>query len=242
MCGRFESEFPGGHFLSELSQLVQCNLEFISQMLILLHAISRKRSPEREVLLCLYVVRGLVRCLIPSNGIGCSGVSRYDSYTSLVQIFGTAYIYWSNDCHFQRMKDLFGLAFSTQYRADLVTDGIASSIETGISDSLFLVFVVFIPPTEYQKSAERLGDVEVLEPTPWRTELQIAWYWYVLTAITSDLSMVKGIIFLILVFLHTFSGYVCADTSDSSVCVVHRFNGPSATSHQIYFVEHRTVF
>ncbi|KAF8552444.1 P-loop containing nucleoside triphosphate hydrolase protein [Imleria badia] len=153
--GRFESEFPGGIFLRQLGRLVQCTLCLASEVFVLLHAISRKRSPEREVLLCFCVARGLVWWLAPPNGIGRS-----------------AYIYWSNNLHFQRMKALFGLAFSTQYRADLVLDGIASSIET-----------------EYKKSAEQLGDVDVFDPTPWCTQLLRDWYWDFLTEITLDLPM-----------------------------------------------------
>lgn len=132
--GRFESEFPGGRFLKQLSRLVQCTLSLASQVFVLLHAISRKRSPEREVLLCFCIARGLVRWLAPSNGIGSTGLSNCDSIPSFVHIFEIAYIYWPHNRHFQRMKALFGLAFSTQYRADLVLDGIASSIETGRCD------------------------------------------------------------------------------------------------------------
>ncbi|KAF8447161.1 P-loop containing nucleoside triphosphate hydrolase protein [Boletus edulis BED1] len=150
--GRFESEFPGGAFLTQLGHLMQFTLGLISQVFVLLHAISLKQSPEREVLLCFCVARGFVRWLVPLNGIGCS-----------------AYIYWSNNCHFLKMKALFGLAFLTGYRADLVLDGIASSIET-----------------EYNKSAEQLGDVEVLGPTPWRTGLLREWYWDLLMEITLE--------------------------------------------------------
>ncbi|KAG6371979.1 P-loop containing nucleoside triphosphate hydrolase protein [Boletus reticuloceps] len=150
--GRFESEFPGGAFLTQLGQLMQCTLVLISQVFVLLHTISRKQSPEREVLLCFCVARGFVWWLVPLNGIGCS-----------------AYVYWSNNCHFQKMKALFSLAFLTGYRADLVLDGIASSIET-----------------EYNRSAEQLGDVEVLGPTPWRTGLLREWYWDLLMEITLE--------------------------------------------------------
>ncbi|KAI9568052.1 P-loop containing nucleoside triphosphate hydrolase protein [Boletus coccyginus] len=160
--GPFGCEFPGGPFLMQLSLLVQCALGLASQVLVLLHAISRKRSPEREVLMCFCIARGLVWWLAPSNGIGCS-----------------AYIYWPNNSHFQRMKTLLGLTFSTQYRADLVLDGITSTIED-----------------EYQKSAEKLGDVEVLDPTPWRTELMRDWFWDFLMEITLDLSVAVYVLIL----------------------------------------------
>jgi hypothetical protein len=58
-----------------------------------------------------------------------------------------------------------------------------------------------IPPTEYKKSAEQLGDVEVLDPTPWCTELLRDWYWDFLMEITLDLPMVRHIAFLLLGFL-----------------------------------------
>ncbi|KAG8216277.1 P-loop containing nucleoside triphosphate hydrolase protein [Butyriboletus roseoflavus] len=153
--GRFGSVFPGGTFLMQLCWSVKCTLDLTSQVFVLLHAISCKRTPERQVLLCSCVARGLVWWLAPLDGIGCS-----------------AYIYWPNNLHFQKMKSLFGLAFSIGYRADIMLDGIASSIET-----------------EYKKSAERLGDIEVLEPTPWCTELLRNWYWDFLTRITLDLPM-----------------------------------------------------
>ncbi|KAH0826870.1 hypothetical protein J3R83DRAFT_4409 [Lanmaoa asiatica] len=187
---RFVSEFPGGRFLRQLSRLVHCTLCLTSQVFVLLHAISCKRSPDREVLLCFCVTRGLVWWLAPSSGIGCSGLSKCDSISLFIHSFGTAYIYWPNNRHFQRMKALFGLAFSTQYRTDLMLDGIANSIETGTCDSsLIFVVVQSPPPTEYKKSAERLGDVEVLDPTPWRTELLRSWYWDFLMVITLDLPM-----------------------------------------------------
>lgn len=98
------------------------------------------------------------------------------------------------------MKALFALAFSTQYRANVVLDGIASSIETGTCDpSKFRRFS--IPPPEYKKSAEKLGDIEDLDPTPWRTELLRDWYWDFLMDITLDLPMVSHIVFLLLGFL-----------------------------------------
>ena len=77
--GPFGCEFPGGPFLMQLSLLVQHTLSLASQVFVLLHAISRKRSPEREVLLCFCIARGLVWWLAPSNGIGCSGLSNRDS-------------------------------------------------------------------------------------------------------------------------------------------------------------------
>lgn len=139
------------------------------------------------------------------------------------------------------MKALFGLAFSTQYRADLVLDGIASSIETGMG---FLPSVrrCFISPTEYKKSAERLGDVDVLDPTPWHTELLRDWYWDFLMEVTLDLPMVRRIVIFLLHFKgRTFPGNVCIDTSGLFVVIVHRFDGASAASYEIDFVEHRSV-
>ncbi|KAG8217985.1 P-loop containing nucleoside triphosphate hydrolase protein [Butyriboletus roseoflavus] len=155
ITGRFGSEFPGGTFLIQLCWFVKCTLDLTSQVFVLLHAISCKRTPERQLLSCFFVARGLVWWWAPSNGIGCS-----------------AYIYWANNLHFKRMKTLFGMAFSIEFRADIMLDGIASSIET-----------------EYKKSAERLGDIEVLEPTPRCSELLRNWYWDFLMDITLDFPM-----------------------------------------------------
>lgn len=125
----------------QLGQFVQCTLGLTSQVLVLLHAISYKRSPEREVLSCFCVARGLVWWLAPLNSIGCSGLSNYDPISLFTHSFEIAYIYWPNNLHFQRMKALFGLAFSSQYRVDLMLDGIASSIETGMCDPSLVSFV-----------------------------------------------------------------------------------------------------
>ncbi|KAF9242027.1 P-loop containing nucleoside triphosphate hydrolase protein [Melanogaster broomeanus] len=152
---RFESEYPGGSFLHQLSRLMRITLTLISQIVVLLHAISYKRSPEREVLMVFCVANPLVRWLAPSNGIG-----------------SLAYIYWTDNQHFKKMKALFGLTFSHQYRADLILDGLASSIES-----------------EYNKSAEQLGHVLDSEPYPWSSGLMRSWCWDLFVNITLDLPL-----------------------------------------------------
>ncbi|KAF8835766.1 P-loop containing nucleoside triphosphate hydrolase protein [Paxillus ammoniavirescens] len=152
---RFESEVPGALFLQELTQLTRCTLVLLSQVAVIVHAISFKRSPDREILMFFCLAHPLIRWLAPSNGIGSS-----------------AYVYWTDNQHFKRMKTLFGLTFSRQYRADLMLDGITSSIES-----------------EYKKSAERLGHVTDTEPFPWASGLRRSWYWDLCVCITLDLPL-----------------------------------------------------
>ncbi|KAF9220125.1 P-loop containing nucleoside triphosphate hydrolase protein [Gyrodon lividus] len=155
IMSRFESELPGGSFLQQLTHLMRYTLTLLSQIVVLLHAISYKRSPEREVLMFFCVAYPVVRWFAPSNGIGSS-----------------AYIYWTNNRHFKRMKALFGLTFSPQYRADLMLDGIVSSIES-----------------EYKNSAAQLGRVIDSEPYPWSSGLLRSWYWDLCMNITLDLPL-----------------------------------------------------
>ena len=139
------------------------------------------------------------------------------------------------------MKTLLGLTFSTQYRADLVLDGITNSIEDGTCNSSLVFDIAQFRSAEYQKSAERLGDVEVLDPTPWRTELLRDWYWDFLMEITLDLPTVRHTVLPLLGFTF-FSGCICVDTFSEFVSIVHCFHGVSAASQQVYFVEHGTVY
>ncbi|KIJ59724.1 hypothetical protein HYDPIDRAFT_32940 [Hydnomerulius pinastri MD-312] len=155
VMARFESEFPGGSFLQQLTQLMRTVLTLLSQVAVLLHAISYKQSPEREVLMFFCIAHPMVRCFAPSNGIGSS-----------------AYIYWTDNQHFKKMKTLFGLTFSPQYRADLILDGVASSLET-----------------EYKKAANKLGYATDSEPYPWSGGLLRSWYWDFLMNITLDLPL-----------------------------------------------------
>jgi len=73
---RFESEFPGGSFVTQLSQLMRNTLALISQIAVLFHAISHKERPEKEVLVFFCVVYPLARWFAPQNGIGSSGLFR----------------------------------------------------------------------------------------------------------------------------------------------------------------------
>ncbi|KIK91850.1 hypothetical protein PAXRUDRAFT_34763 [Paxillus rubicundulus Ve08.2h10] len=152
---RFESEVPGVLFLQELTQLTRSILVLSSQVVVILHAISFKRSPDREILMFFCLAHPLIRWLTPPNGIGSS-----------------AYVYWTDNQHFKRMKALFGLTFSHQYRADLMLDGITSSIES-----------------EYKQSAEQLVHVTDTEPFPWVSGLRRSWYWDLCVCITLDLPL-----------------------------------------------------
>jgi hypothetical protein len=72
---RFESEVPGALFLQNLTQLTRCTLVLLSQVAVILHAISFKRSPDREILMFFCLAHPLIRWLAPSNGVGSSGSS-----------------------------------------------------------------------------------------------------------------------------------------------------------------------
>jgi len=118
------------------------------------------------------------------------------------------------------MKTLLGLTFSTQYRADLVLDGITNSIEDGTCNSSLVFDIAQFRSAEYQKSAERLGDVEVLDPTPWRTELLRDWYWDFLMEITLDLPTVRHTVLPLLGFTFFQAVYaliLSANLSPSSI-------------------------
>lgn len=71
---RFESEFPGGSFVTQLSRLMRNTLALISQIAVLLHAISYKQRPEKEVLVFFCVAYPLARWFAPQNGIGSPGL------------------------------------------------------------------------------------------------------------------------------------------------------------------------
>lgn len=152
---RFESEFPGGSFVTQLSRLMRNTLALISQIAVLLHAISYKQRPEKEVLVFFCVAYPLARWFAPQNGIG-----------------SPAYIYWTENSAFHRMKALFGLTFCPQYRADLILDGLTSCIES-----------------EYKKSAKQLGDIIDSEPYPWSGGLSRHWIWDFLMNVTVDLPL-----------------------------------------------------
>ncbi|KAL4068152.1 P-loop containing nucleoside triphosphate hydrolase protein [Scleroderma citrinum] len=158
---RFESEFPGGSFITQFSQLTRNALAFISQVAVLLHAISYKQRPEKDVLVFFCVAYPLVRWFAPQNGIGSS-----------------AYIFWTENSAFRRMKALFGLTFCPQYRSDLILDGLTSCIDDQAGVAI-----------EYEKSAKELGDVNDSEPYPWSGGLSRHWIWDFLMNITVDLPL-----------------------------------------------------
>ena len=112
-----------------------------------------------------------------------------DSLTALE----TAWVYWPNNPHFLRMKALYGLVFTTQYRADLMLDGIASSIENGTATPPVWFQTLLTSTAEYDRAAERLGNVDGLEPTPWCTDLRRGWHWDFLMDITLDYPLVSAI-------------------------------------------------
>ncbi|KAH7924743.1 P-loop containing nucleoside triphosphate hydrolase protein [Leucogyrophana mollusca] len=116
ITGHFDSEVPGWTFLHHLMQRMRTALTLLSQVVVLLHAISRKRSPERELLMFFCIAHPVIRWFAPSNGIG-------------------SYIFWTDNRYYNHLKALYGLTFSVQYRGDLMLDGITSSIDSEYSRS-----------------------------------------------------------------------------------------------------------
>lgn len=99
-----------------------------------------------------------------------------------------------------------------------------------------------ISRTEYKKSAEQLGNVDVLDPTPWRADILRDWCWDFLMTITLDFPLVSHIAFLRPDTLADgLSGHIYVDASGLLVSVVCRFDGVSAESPRIYFVGRRAI-
>lgn len=154
--GHFPSDVPGSSFLQGLFHIVRTTIALLSQIAVLMHAILRKPSPEREVLFLFCIAHPIVRCLAPSNVIGTQG-----------------YIFYTLSAPFKQLRSLYDLAFSAQYREELVLNGAANSIYS-----------------EYHKSTEQLGDDIVTEPFPWAGSLIRRWYWDFLVNLTLDLPLV----------------------------------------------------
>ncbi|KAG2135189.1 P-loop containing nucleoside triphosphate hydrolase protein [Suillus bovinus] len=153
--GHFPSDIPGSSFLQGLFHIVRTTIALLSQVAVLMNAVLHKPSPEREVLFLFCIAHPLVRWLAPSNVIGTQG-----------------YIFYTLNVPFKQMKSLFELAFSSQYREELILNGAANNI-----------------PSEYQKLTEQLGDEIVTEPFPWAGGLIRRWYWDFLINLTLDLPL-----------------------------------------------------
>ncbi|KAG1725716.1 P-loop containing nucleoside triphosphate hydrolase protein [Suillus paluster] len=154
--GHFPSDVPGASFLQGLSHIARTTAALSSQVVVLINAVLRKPSPEREVLFIFCIAHPLVRWLAPSDVTGTQG-----------------YVFYTLNVPFKRMRSLYNLAFSCQYREELILNGAANSI-----------------PSEYQKSTEQLGDEIVTEPFPWASGLIRRWYWDFLVNLTLDLPLV----------------------------------------------------
>ncbi|KAG1742024.1 P-loop containing nucleoside triphosphate hydrolase protein [Suillus lakei] len=154
--GHFPSDIPGSSFLQGLFHIARTTIALLSQAAVLMNAVLHKPSPEREVLFLFCIAHPLVRWLAPTNVTGTQG-----------------YIFYTLNVPFKRMKSLYDLAFSSQYREELVLNGAANSISS-----------------EYQKSTEQLGDEIVTEPFPWAGSLIRRWYWDFLINLTLDLPLV----------------------------------------------------
>lgn len=154
--GHFPSEVPGASFLQGLLHIARTTIALLSQVAVLMNAVLHKPSPEREVLFLFCIAHPLVRWLAPCNVTGTQG-----------------YIFYTLNVPFKRMKSLYDLAFSPQYREELILNGVANSI-----------------PSEYRKSTEALGDEIVTEPFPWAGDLIRKWYWDFLINLTLDLPLV----------------------------------------------------
>lgn len=154
--GHFPSDVPGSSFLQGVFHIARASIALLSQVAVLMNAVLHKPSPEREVLFLFCIAHPLVRWLAPSNVTGTQG-----------------YIFYTLNVPFKQMKSLYDLAFSSQYREELILNGAANSIHS-----------------EYQKSTEQLGDKIVTEPFPWAGGLIRRWYWDFLINLTLDLPLV----------------------------------------------------
>ncbi|OAX38172.1 P-loop containing nucleoside triphosphate hydrolase protein [Rhizopogon vinicolor AM-OR11-026] len=154
--GHFPSDIPGASFLQDLYHILRTTVALWSQVAVLMYAVLRKPSPEREVLFLFCISHPLVRWLAPSNVTATQG-----------------YIFYTLNVPFKRMRSLYNLAFSSQYREELVLNGAVNDI-----------------PSEYQKVAEQLGNEIVTEPVPWASGLCRRWYWDFLVNLTLDLPLV----------------------------------------------------
>ncbi|EIW73990.1 P-loop containing nucleoside triphosphate hydrolase protein [Coniophora puteana RWD-64-598 SS2] len=155
ISGSFDSEVPGWNFVHHLTRKMRICLTLLSQVVVLLYAISHKQSPEKELLMTFCIVHPILRWLAPSNGIGSEG-----------------YVFWTDSAPYKRLKALYGLAFSPQYRGDLTLDGVTSGLGT-----------------EYRKTSGNLGIVTDSEPYPWVGGLLRSWYWDFLINLTLDLPL-----------------------------------------------------
>lgn len=153
--GHFPSDVPGSSFLQGLFHIARTTISLLSQVAVLMNAVLHKPSPEREVLFLFCIAHPLVRWLAPSNVTGTQG-----------------YIFYTLNVPFKQMKSLYDLAFSSQYREELILNGASNSIHS-----------------EYQKSTEQLGDEIVTEPFPWTSGLFRRWYWDFLINLTLDLPL-----------------------------------------------------
>ncbi|KAG1827639.1 P-loop containing nucleoside triphosphate hydrolase protein [Suillus subaureus] len=153
--GHFPSDVPGSSFLQGLFHIIRTTISLLSQVAVLMNAVLHKPSPEREVLFLFCIAHPLVRWLAPSNVTGTQG-----------------YIFYTLNVPFKKMKSLYDLAFSSQYREELILNGAANSIHS-----------------EYQRSTEQLGDEIVTEPFPWAGGLIRRWYWDFLINLTLDLPL-----------------------------------------------------
>ncbi|KAG2366089.1 P-loop containing nucleoside triphosphate hydrolase protein [Suillus spraguei] len=153
--GHFPSDAPGSSFLQGLFHIARTTISLLSQVAVLMNAVLHKPSPEREILFLFCVAHPLVRWLAPSNVTGAQG-----------------YIFYTLNVPFRQMKSLYDLAFSSQYREELILSGAANSIHP-----------------EYQKSTEHLGDAIVTEPFPWAGGMMRGWYWDFLINLTLDLPL-----------------------------------------------------
>ncbi|KAH7904878.1 P-loop containing nucleoside triphosphate hydrolase protein [Hygrophoropsis aurantiaca] len=155
VTGNFDSEIPGWSFLQYLLERMRTALTLLTQVMVLVYAISRKQSPEKELLIFFCIAHPVIRWLAPPNGIGSKD-----------------YIFWTDNRYYHHLKALYHLTFSTEYRGDLILDGVTSSIAA-----------------EYSRSSEALGIVTDAEPYPWVGGLLRSWYWDFLINITLDLPL-----------------------------------------------------
>jgi hypothetical protein len=127
--GSFEYQVPGGEFLCHFSDKIRMIFTIVFEIVALIHAISHKQSPEKEILTALCVAHPVVLWLSPQTGVGGAGLCPFRRHSTMLSyIFILAHLIWTDNQHIKRLKALFTITFSERYRQDLVTDGTTNLI------------------------------------------------------------------------------------------------------------------
>ncbi|KZP29171.1 P-loop containing nucleoside triphosphate hydrolase protein [Athelia psychrophila] len=109
--GLFDWEVPGAEFLLMISQKFRIYATIAFQSVAFSAWVSRKPSPEREILAAVGVIHAFILFMFPMD----------ESNTA-------AHILWTENVPFIRMKALYTLVFGNRFRQDLVIDGAAANV------------------------------------------------------------------------------------------------------------------